>query len=186
MFAKAEQFVTEAESPAPAIQRETLPPDRRRDKEEKDEDVDESSDDDMPGPAMPRDHHAANVSGRVTKSGPAIPNLQDLELKRGKAPLLAPPLPTQHLTPPSQQNSPKKTPPPNTPTSAPSAASTAVPKPNVSTNSPRAPKPAPKTACWKRSARKRIRTGLSRSRRRKLGAWRRSRRRICWGVMRRG
>ena len=183
MFAKAEQFVAEAEPRAPAIQREPLPPDRRKDNQKEEEQ--ESSDDDMPGPALPGEQLAAQVSGRSTKSGPAIPTLQDLELKRGNPPSLPLLYPLQHLTPPSQ-NSPQKTPPPKTPTSAPSAASTAVPKPSDLTNSRLARKPAPKTACWRRSARKRTRTGLSRPRRRRLGAWRRSRRGICWGAMRTG
>lgn len=84
MFEKAEQFVAEAEPRAPTIQREPLPPDRRRDEEKEEEQEQESSDDNMPGPALPGEQSA--VSGRGTKSGPAIPTLQDLELKRGKAP----------------------------------------------------------------------------------------------------
>ena len=101
MFAKAEQFVAEAEPRAPAVQREPLPPDRRKDKQKEEEQGQGSSDDDMPGPALPGEPLAANISGRSTKSGPAIPTLQDLELKRGKA---APPpslpllYPLQHLT----------------------------------------------------------------------------------------
>lgn len=44
--------------------------------------ADKSSDDDFVGPALPGKEGAVYYKGR--KSGPAIPNLQDLELQRGK------------------------------------------------------------------------------------------------------
>ena len=77
MFAKAEEFVAEAEPPASVHQRAPLPPDRRDMREDEDE-----SSDDMPGPALPGGQTA--FAGRGAKSGPAIPNVQDLELQRGK------------------------------------------------------------------------------------------------------
>ena len=43
----------------------------------------DSSDDDAVGPALPGDYNAAREGRR---SGPAIPNLQDLELQRGTSP----------------------------------------------------------------------------------------------------
>lgn len=42
----------------------------------------ESSDDDAVGPALPNNYITTHKAGK--RSGPAIPNLQDLELKRGK------------------------------------------------------------------------------------------------------
>ena len=123
MFAKAEEFIAETEpQPVPANQREPLPPTRNDEQE-----INQSSDDDddMPGPSLPGREPIEHTS-RNTRSGPAIPNTQDLELQRGK-PSLHPSIPPQHLTP-FTQNSPTKTPTTNRPTSAPSAASTASPK----------------------------------------------------------
>ena len=80
MFAKAEEFVAETEPHIPANQREPLPPTRIDEQE-----TNQSSDDDMPGPSLPREHIAH--TGRSTRSGPAIPNTQDLELQRGQSPL---------------------------------------------------------------------------------------------------
>lgn len=79
MFAKAAQFVAEA-SPPPSstYQRAPLPPDR------KDMQESGSSDDDMPGPALPDERTVGGARNRGAKSGPAIPNIQDLELRRGK------------------------------------------------------------------------------------------------------
>ena len=44
--------------------------------------ADKNSDDDLVGPALPGKEGATHHKSR--KSGPAIPNLQDLELQRGK------------------------------------------------------------------------------------------------------
>ena len=76
MFAKAEEFVAESGTRVPANQREPLPPTRNDEQESN-----QSSDDDMPGPSLPREHIAH--TSRSTRSGPAIPNTQDLELQRG-------------------------------------------------------------------------------------------------------
>lgn len=76
MFAKAEEFVAEAKPLAPIHQREPLPPSRSA------QEADDSSDDDMPGPALPGGQVIA--TGKSTKSGPAIPSMQDLELQRGE------------------------------------------------------------------------------------------------------
>ena len=78
MFAKAEQFVAEGERRASVKEHGALPPGRRDAQEDK------SSEDDMPGPALPKRETAA--IGRGTRSGPAIPNIQDLELRRGWMP----------------------------------------------------------------------------------------------------
>lgn len=43
---------------------------------------DESSDDDAVGPALPNNYISTQKAGK--RSGPAIPNLQELELKRGE------------------------------------------------------------------------------------------------------
>lgn len=43
---------------------------------------DESSDDDAVGPALPNNYITKHKAGM--RSGPAIPNFQDLELKRGE------------------------------------------------------------------------------------------------------
>ena len=83
MHAKAQEFVAESETNTSAYQREPLPPDPRQNSKEKEED--ESSDDDMPGPALPG--HETVHTARGTRSGPAIPNSQDLELQRGKLPI---------------------------------------------------------------------------------------------------
>lgn len=55
-----------------------LPPSKRV----KTEAQDESSDDDAVGPALPNNYITTNKAGM--RSGPAIPNFQDLELKRGE------------------------------------------------------------------------------------------------------
>ncbi|KAL8795432.1 MAG: hypothetical protein Q9195_002021 [Heterodermia aff. obscurata] len=80
MFAKAEEFIAETEPPVPANQREPLPPPpTQNDAQESNQ---SSDGDDMPGPSLPgREHHIAPTS-RSTRSGPAIPKTQDLELQR--------------------------------------------------------------------------------------------------------
>ena len=51
--------------------------------EERATNVDTSSDDDMPGPVLPG--NTIPSEGRNRRSGPTIPNFQDLELQQGKA-----------------------------------------------------------------------------------------------------
>ena len=43
-----------------------------------------SDDDDMPGPALPGERATDDARNRGAKSGPAIPNIQDLDLQRVK------------------------------------------------------------------------------------------------------
>ena len=79
MFAKAAQFVAEASPPPSSThQRAPLPPDRKDMQESG-----SSDDDDMPGPALPGAHTQGGGRNKGAKSGPAIPNIQDLELQRG-------------------------------------------------------------------------------------------------------
>lgn len=115
--------------------------------------AEESSDDDIVGPTLPGQHVALSKGNR--RAGPAIPNLQDLELKRGTTL-------TAYLMNPTEQNptqSTTKNPPTSTTsTSSTPANSTSKPKNHVSTTSLRAPKPAAKTDFSKRSAKKPIPT----------------------------
>ena len=79
MLAKAEEFVAEHE-PAVSAPHNDQDAHPRRNNEE-----DDSSDDSMPGPALPGQEMSGHGKGRSTKkSGPAIPNMQDLDLQRGR------------------------------------------------------------------------------------------------------
>jgi len=105
----------------------------------------ESSDEDLVGPALPDQEVASYNKGK--RRGPAIPDTQDLELRRGEIHvknLIYAFILKQLL---STQSSSKKTPSPNVKTSATHASSIAPNRNTASTSSFPAPKPAAKTAC---------------------------------------
>ena len=139
--------------------------------------AEESSEEDIVGPTLPGQDNSIHRSNK--RAGPAIPTLQDLELRRGQYVMT---IPGKQIDTSATQNSTTKTPSLTVKPSNMTASMTAKSKKATLMTWFPGPNPAAKTVSSKRNAKKRTPTAPLPPPKQKLEAWKRFMRTICWAV----